>query len=245
MTGTLEVCIDTAAGIAACEQGGADRIELCSALALGGLTPSKGMMELAARSSVPSAVMIRPRAGDFCFSEAEIALMCADIDAVRDAGLGAVVLGAGLANSELDLAALEVLCDRAALMNKTLHRVIDLALETPETLRAIDQAVEFGFDRILTSGGAAVAPRALARLRAMRLHAGDRIEIMAGSGVTAKNAEQLMTATGITTLHASCGVEVLLAARFAASGVTEDRTRQTNAAQIRALKQVIASHIAN
>ena len=91
---TLEICVDGADGLIAAVAGGADRIELCSALALGGLTPSPGLMTLAARAPVPVYAMIRPRAGDFVFSPAEIDQMRREIDAVREAGLAGVVLGA-------------------------------------------------------------------------------------------------------------------------------------------------------
>src|SRR5690606_30778488 len=99
---TLEICIDSPSGHAAAIAGGADRIELCSALALGGLTPSPGLMARAAKAPIPVHALIRPRAGDFSFTEDEIATMEADIDAARAAGLRGVVLGATHADGTLD-----------------------------------------------------------------------------------------------------------------------------------------------
>ena len=106
MTVHIEVCIDDVLSLKACTKGDADRIELCSALDLGGLTPSPGLIAAASKVAVPSRAMIRPRAGDFCFTEEEAEVMLADIAAVRAAGLAGVVLGATTAENDLDRALL-------------------------------------------------------------------------------------------------------------------------------------------
>ncbi|HCO54934.1 MAG TPA: copper homeostasis protein CutC, partial [Pelagibacterium sp.] len=118
----LEICVDDAAGLAAAISGGADRIELCSSLALGGLTPTPGLMALAATSPIPVYAMIRPRAGDFVFSRDDVATMETDIDAARSAGLSGVVLGATHPDGRLDTAILERLVTRASGLGLTLHR---------------------------------------------------------------------------------------------------------------------------
>src|SRR5450830_141894 len=148
---TLEVCVDNAVGLAAALTGGADRIELCSALDTGGLTPSFGLLRAASASPVPVVAMIRPRGGDFCFDEAEIQLMLDDIDAVAAAGLHGVVLGASLPDGQLDHRTLERLVHRAAAhgLHCTLHRAIDLC---PDLEQATVLAIALGFGRILTSG---------------------------------------------------------------------------------------------
>ena len=192
---TLEICIDGADGLIAAVAGGADRIELCSALALGGLTPSPGLMTLAARAPVPVYAMIRPRAGDFVFSPAEIDQMRREIDAAREAGLAGVVLGASEPGGALDEALLARLAAHAEGLGRTLHRAFDLV---PDRAAALETAVALGFERILTSGGAAKAGDALPELAALVKQAAARISVMPGSGVRPDNAAAIIAATGTT-----------------------------------------------
>lgn len=202
MTIRLEVCIDDVLSLDACARGGADRIELCSALDLGGLTPSPGLIAAAAKVPLPSRAMIRPRAGDFRFTEAEVEVMLADIATVRNAGLAGVVLGATTVRNELDVAVLARLVDAAGDLGKTLHRAIDLL---PDPVAAVDLAVELGFDCILTSGGDLTAEAGAAVIAAMVERAAGRIDIMAGSGVRPENAAAIHRKTGAPWLHSSCG----------------------------------------
>ena len=127
--------------------------------------------------------------------------MCADIELAREAGLQGVVLGAATADGELDQPVLQRLCRAARDLQLTLHRVIDL-LDDP--LLAIDQAVDLGFTRILTSGGAVGVSGGLLQLTEMQKYAGQRIQIMAGAGLTPALAKLLHTETGIHAFHASC-----------------------------------------
>ncbi|GEN63887.1 copper homeostasis protein CutC [Acetobacter oeni] len=200
----LEVCVDSLSGLHAARAGGADRIELCGALSLGGLTPSAGLLRSATRISVPVFVMIRPRAGNFVFSADEEDTMHRDIEAVGSAGLGGVVLGASRPDGALDTDCLRRLLDHAktcGLSHATLHRAFDL---TPDPLQALEQAVALGFERILTSGGARTAATGATTLRTLHEKASGRITIMAGSGVTARNAASLLKETGADALHSSC-----------------------------------------
>ena len=201
MRGTLEVPIDSAAGLDACLKGGADRIELCSALSLGGLTPSRGLMSLASNCPIPVFAMIRPRDGDFCFSQVEIDIMIDDISAARAAGLDGVVLGAATHDGQLDVESLNVLCKAAHGMGRTLHRVVD-TLSNP--FKALDDAVHMGFDRVLTSGGYPHVEDGIGRLAEYVNYADGRIEIMAGSGLTPNMALRITGQTGIRSFHASC-----------------------------------------
>ena len=124
----LEICIDNLESLFTAERSGADRIELCSALGLGGLTPSYGFMQLAARhASVPVYAMIRPRAGDFCFSAAEFELMLLDIAAARSAGLQGVVVGLLDEGGRVPAAQLQQLVEAAGPLGVTFHRAIDLS----------------------------------------------------------------------------------------------------------------------
>lgn len=196
---TFEVCLETAAGLATCG-GHVDRIELCSGLELGGLTPSAGLMQAARQSGLETHVLIRPRTGGFEYDATDIATMLADIATVRNMGLHGVVIGASRGGS-LDIAAMTQMIAAAGDLEVTLHRVIDV-LDAP--LSAVDQAADLGVTRILCSGGAATALLGIAGLAALHSHAAGRIEVMAGSGVNSANVRQIAAQTGVTSFHASC-----------------------------------------
>jgi copper homeostasis protein len=234
----LEVCIEDTAGLNACVTGGADRIELCSALDLGGLTPSAGLMRAAARLPIPTFAMVRPRAGDFRFSAADVAVMRTDIAAARAAGLTGVVLGALTGDGTLDLDLLRVLVAEAEGLERTLHRAVDLV---PDRLAAVDQAVGLGFHTILTSGGALRAPDGADAIRAMRERADGRIAIMAGSGIGPGNAASLIRACGVTAIHASCGVAEPPPPDLSRFGFAGPFVRRTDPDRIRALKTVLSA----
>jgi copper homeostasis protein len=231
----LEVCVDTAEGLAEAVAGGADRIELCAALALGGLTPSAGLIGLAAGCGVPVVAMIRPRVGDFVWSETEIAMMEAEIDAVRAAGLAGVVLGASLPDGRLDVPVLRRLAVAAAGLEVVLHRCIDLA---PDIEEALEEAVALGFHRILTSGGELTAEAGAARIAALVARAVGRITVMPGSGVNVGNAA-LLKGLGIREIHASCSVAAPVAGRVVEMGFAPPVRRQTDADQVRALRKAL------
>ncbi|TWF54435.1 copper homeostasis protein CutC [Neorhizobium alkalisoli] len=201
MSVLLEVCVDSPQGLEAAIAGGADRIELCAALDVGGLTPSSGLMALAAKVPVPVYAMIRPRAGDFVFDEADEAAMLADIDAVRSFGLAGVVIGANLPDMRLDICLLERLVSHSAGLGLTLHRAFDLVQDPFE---AVDQAADLGVERILTSGLGPRAPERLDLLAALKARAQGKISIMPGSGINAENAAELVRRTGVSEIHSSC-----------------------------------------
>ncbi len=232
---TLEICVDTAAGLAEAVTGGADRIELCAALALGGLTPSAGLMAIAARCPVPVMVMIRPRAGDFVWTEADVGMMEAEIAATRSAGLAGVVLGASRTDGRLDVPVLERLVAAAAGMDLTLHRAIDLA---PDMGQALEVAVGLGFRRVLTSGGEKTAEAGAARIAALVTQAAGRISIMPGSGVNPANARMLM-GLGIAELHASCSSQYPATGKVVDLGFGPAVVRQTSADAVRALRRAL------
>lgn len=238
MTGvTVEVCVDNARSLLNCIDAGVDRIELCSALELGGLTPSGGLLRLAAQSTVPVHAMIRPRAGDFEFDNHEIALMTDEIHTCVDAGLSGLVFGASR-NATLDIAALEKMMAAAGSLDVTLHRVFDLV---NDPLRAIDMAVDLGIERILTSGGAATAAGGIATIRRYVDHAAGRLSIMAGGGINAANAAAIVCRTGVHEIHGSFNFETR---RYAAPvrnfgfSVT-DAHFDTDVASIRAVRAAL------
>lgn len=233
----LEVCVDEAAGLEAAIEGGADRIELCAALSDGGLTPSVGLMRLAAEAPVPVFAMIRPRDGGFQFSALEIEIMRADIDAAGESGLAGVVFGASSADNRLNEETLRTLVEQARNMGKTLHRAIDL---TPDLPASVETAIALGFDRILTSGGKRTALQGLEGLKAMCAAAGGRISIMPGSGIRATNVTEILSELPVTEVHASCSVtEDVADPALRAFGFSGQTVRRTSAQCVADLKSTI------
>lgn len=228
----IEVCVDTEDGLRQAVAGGADRIELCAALGLGGLTPSGGFMRAAAGCGLPVMAMIRPRAGDFVFSAAEEAQMAVDIALARSAGLAGVVLGANLSDARLDRAMLARLVAVARGMDLTLHRCFDL---TPDMDAALAEAAKLGFSRVLTSGGAMTAEEGIGRLTALQEQAAGRIMVMPGAGIRPENAGRF-AALGFREVHGSCAREVVVAGRAAALGFGPAVERRTSADEVRALR---------
>jgi copper homeostasis protein len=235
----LEVCVDNPDGLAAAVAGGAGRIELCSALEIGGLTPSAGLLRVAAASPVPVVAMIRPRGGDFRFSESETQWMLHEIDAVAAAGLHGVVLGASLVDGRLDAGTLARLVRHAAdrRLGCTLHRAIDLC---PDLAQATRLAIELGFERILTSGGATKAPDGLDGLQRCFEAADGGITIMPGAGIDAANINALRARLPLTDVHASCSVPLPAPSpQVAAFGFDAGGRRQTSADKVTALKAAL------
>ena len=236
MTIKLEVCVDDALGLAEAVAGGADRVELCAALSIGGLTPTLGLMRAAAVCGVPCYPIIRPRAGDFVFAPAEVEVMRADIRAAREMGLPGVVLGASLPDGRLDVAVLAQLLAEAEDMDVTLHRAIDLA---PDKGEAVDTAMGLGFRRILTSGGAFTAPEGANVLAMMMERVGAACVIMPGSGVTLASLPRLRHLP-LREVHASCAVAVQSGGVARQFGFQTGTEKRTDRATVAALKAALA-----
>lgn len=235
----LEVCVDSPVGLHAAIAGGADRIELCSSLAVGGLTPSPGFMVLAAKSGRPARAMIRPRVGDYVYSEAEIDVMRGDIDAARAAGLAGVVIGASLPNWHLDEKTITRLANHAKGMELTLNRTVDMS---PDPLAAVDMVAALGFRSILTSGGSLKAPDGIQTIAAMVQRAAGRVEILAGSGLNPGNVRMMVEKTGAREVHGSFaapwpGIDEKLV-RF---GYIAPDARETSETAVRQAKEALAS----
>jgi len=237
----LEICVEDSAGLAAAIDGGADRIELCSALSIGGLTPSAGLMLEAGRKPLPSFAMIRPRAGNFVWSDDDIAVMRDDIDMARRAGLAGVVLGASLPDGRLDRECLAMLVRHAGGLGLTLHRAFDLV---PDWQEAIDAAVDLGFERILTSGGATSAIDGADEMERLISIAAGRISIMPGSGINPKTVSALIPRLPVGEIHASCATAVAQDnERLVALGFSPPSPRRTDRATIAALKALLATDL--
>lgn len=227
----LEVVVDDAEGLAVAAASSVDRIELCSGLSLGALTPSAGLMDLASRCGLPVVAMIRPRAGDFLYTPDELEVMRADILAVRRAGLAGVAFGVTRPDGRLDRDAMARLVEAAGGIEVTVHRAFDV---TPKAEEALETVVSLGIRRIMTAGHAADAGEGADNLRALVRAAAGRCEIMAGGGVTAENAAALI-ATGVDALHASCGAARRVTGPLGALRIAPERM-VTDAGSIRALQ---------
>lgn len=240
----LEICVADATGLADAIAGGADRIELCAALELGGLTPSAGLIAQAATAAIPVHALLRPRAGDFIHDAVEEAILATDLDQAADAGLAGVVIGASRPDGTLDTALLRRLVAQAETagarrgrrLSLTLHRAFDLC---PDLDVALDQAIALGFDRILTSGGARTALAGQERLAALHARAAGRIRILAGSGVDAA-AVPILLGGGADEVHASARVARITDPRLAAFGFAPPELRHTDRATVARLAAAVA-----
>jgi copper homeostasis protein len=197
----LEVCVDNIESIPIAIDAGATRIELCSALALGGLTPSAGMMKIAKQvASVPVYAMIRPRQGDFFFNEQELDIMFADIEAAKLAKLDGIVIGVLTANGQIDLDICRQLIERADGMGITFHRAID---QCQDAFKALEDIISLGCERILTSGLCNTAEAGIGTIAKLHQQANGRIQIMPGTGVNANNAGSIIEQTQVREIHMS------------------------------------------
>ncbi len=197
----LEVCAYSLESCRAAKEAGADRVELCTAMYDGGTTPSAAMIRMARRitEGMELYVMIRPRGGDFLYSEEEFLQMQEEIRYVKETGADGVVLGILLADGRVDRERTAQLVEWASPMKVTFHRAFDM---TCDPRAALEEVIESGCYRILTSGMHNMAPEGADVLKELVEQAQGRIQIMAGSGVNASNARFLRD-TGVNALHMS------------------------------------------
>lgn len=196
----IEVCSFSLNSCLVAQRAGASRIELCGGLAEGGTTPSAGLIQLVRQQlTIPFYVMIRPRGGDFLYSETEFAVMKADIQLAKALGADGLVFGLLNPDGFVDEERTKQLVDLADPLPVTFHRAFDMARDPLEALEAV---IRTGAVRILTSGQQQTAEAGLSVLRQLSQTAAGRIEIMAGAGVNARNA-QLFIDAGVDALHLS------------------------------------------
>lgn len=227
----LEVAANSVASALAAEAGGAARVELCSALELGGLTPSHAAIAVAVeRLHIPVHVLIRPRAGDFVFDDTECEVMRRDIEVCKSLGCAGVVIGVLTAEGDVDAARCRGLTNAAHGMSVTFHRAFDFARE-PE--RALEAIVSLGCDRLLTSGQAADALIGAPLIRALIEQARGRITVMPGGGIDARNIAAIAQATSAREFHASAKVRVADRMRHAGLGGMGGGDWQTDANEVR------------
>lgn len=196
---TVEVCVDSLESAIAAERGGANRVELCSSLVEGGVSPSAGLIATARqRISIGLHVMIRPRAGDFYYSADEFEVMRRDVLMAKQLGAEGVVFGILDADANVDIQRTRALVDLARPLKVTYHRAFDMSADL---FRSLQQVTETGADRILTSGGAKTALEGAAALRRLVEQAGKRAVIMACGGINDRNAQAVVEKTAVREIH--------------------------------------------
>lgn len=199
----LEITVESLDAALAAERGGADRIELCAGLNHGGLTPSLATMrKLHEELEIPVFPIIRPRPGDFVYSEDEVAVMKRDIALARDLGMDGVVIGILRADCSVDVERTRELVEWARPLEVTFHRAFD---HTPDPLLALEDVIDAAATRILTAGGLTVAPEGVGPLRKLVSAAGDRIVIMPGGGLDATNIGKIAAETKAREFHSGLG----------------------------------------
>ena len=196
---TLEVCADSVESVLAAEKGGADRIELCGNVVIGGTTPSESLYrEIRKHSDIKIHALIRPRFGDFCYTEYEFDIIRSEVRRFRELGAQGVVIGMLKPDGTLDVKHLEMLMEEAKGMSVTLHRAFDVCRDPEE---ALEQAISLGFNTILTSGQRNNCVDGSDLLAELVKKSAGRVHIMAGAGVNADAVSSIYEKTGITDYH--------------------------------------------
>ncbi|BDO42965.1 copper homeostasis protein CutC [Cellulomonas sp. NTE-D12] len=233
----LEIAVQDPEGVAAAVAGGADRIELCTALALGGLTPSAGLVRAAVAAGRPVHVLVRPRAGGFEYSAVELAVILDDVRRALDLGAQGVVVG-GVRGERIDTALVERVRALAGPAEVTFHRAFDTLTDLEP---ALDVLAGLGVDRVLTSGGASRVADGLPQLERLVARADGRLEVMAGSGVDASTVRAVV-ATGVAAVHASAKRTVVEATRVDLGSLAQagsSAREATDEAAVRALRTAL------
>jgi copper homeostasis protein len=243
----LEACVNSALSATEAENGGANRLELCSSMAEGGCTPSHGTI-LQSRKNIQIAlfVMIRLRGGDFLYSDEEFEIMKQDISFVKSSGADGIVSGILNPDGTVDRKRMQILADLARPMQITFHRAFDM---TADPFRAMDDLIDIGVDRILTSGQQRNALEGAPLIRNLIGAAADRIIIVPGGGIKEHNLEEVMNATDAEEFHMCLMKSVPSPMRFRREGISmgsqaipEFETEVVDRERIRAAKEIMRKH---
>ena len=195
----VEAAVETLDSALAADRAGADRIELCDNLGEGGTSPDGGLVAaIVERIRLPVFVLIRPRAGDFVYSKSEFEVMIRDIELTRTMGIAGIVTGALDASGRVDVKRTRSLVKAAGGLPVTFHRAIDSAADLSV---ALDDVIEAGVSRVLTSGGAPTAREGVEAIAALVLQARERVSIIAGGGIREHNVRDVIARTGVREVH--------------------------------------------
>lgn len=242
--GLLESCVDSVESAVNASKGGADRLELCSGLVIGGITPPPSVYtEITKYCDTPVNVLIRPRFGDFCYSTYEADVIAEDIRTFRQLGVNGVVIGALTPDGELDMKLMERFMKEADGLSVTLHRAFDMCRDPFQTLEA---AKKLGMHTILTSGQEDSCSAGKELLRRLVEEAGEQIDILIGGGVSAAVIRELQPYTKATSFHMSGKINQNSAMKYRKEnvhmgipGLSEYEIYQTSAEKIREAKAVL------
>lgn len=221
----IEICCGSIQSAANAKAGGAVRVELCQGLIEGGTTPSPATIEYAVKElGLQVFVLVRPRGGDFCYNELEIKTMEQDVEFCKQAGVAGIVVGFLHPDGSIDTELTRRFVKLAAPLPVTFHRAFD---RCSEPLKALEQIIDCGCARILTSGCRPTAMEGADLLKQLVKQANGRIKILAGSGVTPENAAALRQKTGAPEIHGSCKI------------TRPDGAWETDAEQVKKLLEVL------
>lgn len=241
---TLEACVDSVESAVAAYKGGADRLELCQNLLIGGTTPDPWLFdEVRKKTDIRIHVLIRPRFGDFCYTDFEFKLICDAVDAYRRMGADGIVIGVLKADGSLDMERMNILMEKRGDMSVTLHRAFDVCKDPFTTL---DQVINLGIDTILTSGQENLCIDGKDLIRELVQASEGKVAIQAGSGVNAQVIEELYPYTGAMCYHMS-GKIVLESpmtyrktnVNMGAPGISEYEIWRTDEGKIKEARQII------
>ena len=237
----LEICTNSVASCIEAQNGGAYRVELCAAIPEGGTTPSYGEISVAREMlDIKLNVIIRPRSGDFLYSEIEHKTMLKDIEIAKSLGADGVVFGCLTADGDVDIERNKELLDAAGDLDTTFHRAFD---KCRNPFEALEDIIKLGFNRILTSGQQPKADKGIPLLKELVEKADNRIIIMPGSGITEDNISHIASETGASEFHLSARTPVKSKMKYkddnvsmGGTNITIDEYVQniTNAARVKA-----------
>lgn len=244
MSYLLEVCVDSVQSAVAAREGGADRVELCSALVIGGLSPSPSLMrQVKYYTGLPVRVLLRPRFGDFCYDEYELQSLREEAEMFRDLGADGIVTGVLAPDGSLDVEEMQKLKEAAGDMKFTLHRAFDVCRDPFETM---EQCAALGIDTILTSGQKSSAWEGRELLGSLVEKADGRIDILAGAGVDDSVIESLAAEAKVRSFHMSGKTVLDSRMEFRREGVpmgipgfSEFEIWQTDAEKVKRARRVL------
>jgi copper homeostasis protein len=237
----IEICVGDIGSAVVAEAGGADRVELCDNLAAGGTTPSFGTIAEACRLlRIPVHVMIRPREGDFHYSEPELAVMCHDVEVAKSLGAAGVVVGVLTVDSTIDRARLAALTTLARPLSVTFHKAFD---QTRDLVESLDTLITLGVDRVLTSGGRPTALEGVDNLARLVDRAAGRMAVMGGGRLDVDNLEAVIREGKVHEIHLGSAVSRAIhrAAMVATGERSEISWRQTDPWRVTSIVNLVRS----